>query len=207
LAYPEPGTVRAQYGEAATSVEAIAGTLQVAAERRYTVAWDWPGEDGMFHRVRAIWQPGELIVRPLEWLHQRRPFPTPDPRVAPVPWPLNVAITVRGWHDQLLEYAEIVASDAKRSYPVHWPPPHGRLRPPRTDLPCTLATPGREHPESMAALTLAGLTLPWRIDLDRQSWVIWRRFAGAALLDRLGAPAGTCPRHGHSCPWPASGRM
>ncbi|HWE63106.1 MAG TPA: hypothetical protein VHB98_15440 [Chloroflexota bacterium] len=207
LAYPEPGEVRARPGEGGPALERISGSLQLGTERRCAVTWDWPGEDGMLHTLQALWQPGELVVRPLEWSRRRRPFPTLDAQVGQAPWPLRVPIAVRGWHGQLLEHAEIVAVDEERSYPLQWGPPRGEPRLPVTDLPCTLTGPEREQPESGPTVTLAGLTLPWRIDLDRECWVLWRRFSATALLERLGGAEGACPRHGYGCPWPATGRV
>jgi hypothetical protein len=118
-----------------------------------------------------------------------------------------VAIAVRGWHGQLLERAEIITSGAEHSYSVQWAPPPGEPRLPITDLPCVLAVPERENPDRALTLTLAGLSLPWRIDLDCETWAIWRRLSGSVLLERLGGPEGACPRHGHTCPWPATGRV
>lgn len=204
LNYPEPGEVRSRLNGAAA--ERIAGTLHLDSTRRCAVTWEWPGEDGMLHSLQAVWQPGEVVVRPLEWAHRRLPPSAPDPGGGQAPWPLCVAIAARGWHGQFLEHADIAADDGAHSYPVRWPPPPGEPRLPLTDLPCALAVPDREHPDRADTLTLAGLTLPWRIDLDRESWAIWRRFAASALLDRLGGPDGVCPRHGHACPWPATGR-
>jgi hypothetical protein len=204
--YPEPGEVRARPGGAAT-VETIAGSLRRGAERRCAVAWEWPGEDGMLHALQALWQPGDSAVRPLDWQHRRLPLPTLDPRIGQAPWPLRVAIAVRGWHGQLLEHAEIAAGDDERAYRLEWAPPPGEPRLPITDLPCTLAVPDREHPDRVATLTLAGMTLPWRIDLDRETWAIWRRLSAGALLESLGGAEDACPRHGYACPWPATGRV
>lgn len=206
FAYPDHGAVRAHPGDAPT-VETIAGSLQRGAEPRCAVAWEWPGEDGMLHAMQAFWQPGAFAVRPLEWQHRRVPLPALDPRLGQAPWPLSVAIAVRGWHGQLLEYAEIAAGDGERSYRLEWASPPGEPRLPITDLPCSLSAPDREHPERAATLTLAGLTLPWRIDLDREVWPVWRRLSGTTLLERLGGPEGACPRHGYACPWPTTGRV
>lgn len=205
LAYPEPGEMRARLRVAGPRFDTIAGSFHEGAERRCIVAWDWPGEDGMQHTVRALWQPGEVVVRPLEWSRLRRPFPRPGGRGEVVPWPLRVHIHARGWHRQLLEKAELEAGDDGHIYPVLWPPPPGEPRLPETELPCALTGLDRQ-PDSAPALILAGLPLPWQINLDREAWPVWRRFSAGALLDALGGPGGVCPRHGHSCPWPATGR-
>jgi hypothetical protein len=117
-----------------------------------------------------------------------------------------VSIFAHGWHGQLLEFIDIAAVEGDRAYPINWDPPVGNPRLPRTDLPCALV---EEHTAGVAAdsqLTLAGLSLPWIIDVDRSSWAIWRRLSGVALLDAVGGAAGACPRHGMHCSWPATGR-
>lgn len=210
IRYPDPGEVRLDLRGTGTLMERIAGSYLQGAERRCAVGWDWPGEDGMLHIMWVVWQPGEVIVRPLEWVRQRRPFPLLPGGVADVPWPLRVRITARGWHNQTLERGTIEASDGATAYPVEWAPPPGLPRLPRTDLPCALTTmhqPGmpRGAPDA-PAIALAGLTLPWQIDLDREAWAPWRRLDGSALLASLGGPSGSCPRHGAACPWPATGR-
>ena len=206
LAYPEPGAIRARLSAGEPRIEAIAGSYQDGAERRCTVAWEWPGEDGMLHSMHALWQPGEVIARPLEWSRLRRPLSLVAVGLEPTPWPLRVRIYARGWHNQLLDRAEIEATDGGTAVAVRWPPPPGEPRLPETELPCVLTSLDRQQRDGAAALTMAGLTLPWRIDLDHEAWAVWRRFGADALLERLGGSDGLCSRHGRNCPWPATGR-
>ena len=160
----------------------------------------------MLHTLQAAWQLGEVVVRPLDWIRSRQPFPILMSRAGQAPWPLHVCIHVHGWHDQLLERADLEALDGTTSYPIRWEPPLGEPRLPTTELPCTITSYGRRTGEGLPALILAGLTLPWRIDLDRDAWNIWRRLSAGDLLRLLGGPGGACPRHGNLCPWPYTGR-
>src|SRR5262249_38069862 len=113
LRYPEPGEVRMRlsYGGEGSQVEAMAGSLHDGAERRCLLGWDWPGEDGMLHTLRTSWQPGEIHVRPIEWVRLRQPFPASAARPNAVPWPYRVRIRARGWHGQLLDRIELEATD------------------------------------------------------------------------------------------------
>jgi hypothetical protein len=208
LSYPEPGELRLRSVVVpSTPPEGIAGAFHEGAERRCMVAWEWPGEDGMFHSLRLLWQPGEVIVRPIDWVRDRQPFPTTTSLPDAVPWPLRVRIRARGWHGQILERAELEAADGARAFPIRWEPPLGEPRLPVTELPCSLTMLDRQGSDGIPALSLAGLTLPWRIDLDRDAWAVWRRLSAGDLLRRLGGPKGICPRHGRPCPWPITGRI
>lgn len=205
IGYPEPGEIRFRpYGGPEAAIEEIAGTLHEGADRRCAVAWEWPGEDGMLHALRLFWQPGETFVRPIEWMRSRRPLPGPPARSDSIPWPLRVRLYASGWHGQTLERAELEAVDGSRDYPIRWDVPPGEPRLPLTELPCSLDHRGGEV---IPALILAGLTLPWRIDLDREAWAVWRRISAGDLLRQLGGPSGMCPRHGRICPWPITGRI
>lgn len=204
LSYPESGEICARLSGAPARMETIVGSFRDGADRRTAARWERPGEDGMLHETRALWQPGEVIVRPLEWAHMRRPLDALGADA--VPWPLRVRIAVRGWHHQPLERAEIDARDGVVPCPVVWGPPPGELRLPATELPCAIVAPDRRHPDAAPSIVLAGLTLPWHIDLDREAWAIWRRFAAGTLVEALGGLDGHCPRHGRDCPWPATGR-
>lgn len=207
ISYPDPGEVRLRpYGDQDPRIEQVAGAFYEGADRRVIVQWDWPGEDGMMHSLRLGWQPGEILVRPVDWARLRQPLPVVDARTGDAPWPLRVRIRVRGWHGQLLERTELEATDGSRAFPVRWEPPLGEPRLPETELPCSLTNLDRQGNIS-PALILAGLTLPWRIDLDRDAWVVWRRLSAGDLLRTLGGPTIVCPRHGRVCPWPVTGRV
>jgi hypothetical protein len=208
IGYPEPGEAVFQpYGGPEAGIETITGALREGADRHLAVTWEWPGEDGMLHSMRLLWQPGEVIVRPIDWVRVRRPFPSAIPRSDAVPWPLRVRIYASGWHGQTLERAELEVVDGAREFPIRWDPPIGEPRLPATDLPCNLTALDRQADDAPTALILAGLTLPWRIDLDRDAWPLWRRLSAGDLLRRLGGPQGACPRHGRLCPWPITGRI
>ena len=123
-----------------------------------------------------------------------------------IPWPLRVSLDAHGWHGQTLDRAEIQACDGPIRLPMSWEGPEGEPRPPISDLPCAVTVLGNRAGEGIPALILAGLTLSWRIDLDRDAWAVWRRLSAADLLCRLGGPGGVCPRHGAACPWPLTGQ-
>ena len=61
VGYPEPGEAVFQpYGGPETGIETISGALHEGADRHLAVTWEWPGEDGMLHSMRLLWQPGEV---------------------------------------------------------------------------------------------------------------------------------------------------
>jgi hypothetical protein len=170
--------------------DGIDGPLMVA---RY-----WPGEDGMLHTLRLTWHMGEVAVYPATWARTRGEFPessSPDQ----VPWPHSLPIVAMGRDGQLLDQAMVEVAGTR----LQWRPPVGGPRLPDTDLPCSLVM-GDER--QAAELILAGLPLPWKIDLDREAWPIWRRLDAGAMLSALGGPRATCPLHGVSCSWPLRGR-
>jgi hypothetical protein len=208
----------ARLRESEPRLEFFVGDLQESnAERRCAVSWEWPGDDGNLHTSAVTWQPGETFVRPLTWWRRRRPLPGPAPDSAIPPWPLTVVLDVRGSHGHLLERASIRArkmpttaellahsGSAGTEYEVSWTAPWGQYRLPQTDLPCQLSSIAVAAGHHEPALLLAGLTLAWRIDLDREAWFLWRRLGGSELLRALGGGAG-CPEHGMECPWPSKG--
>ncbi|HVC82191.1 MAG TPA: hypothetical protein VNL35_17000 [Chloroflexota bacterium] len=206
IEYPGPGeAVLRPFGGPNPLGETLSGILRDEGPRRMMLAWDWPGEDGMRHLLRTAWELGEVVVRPLDWVRGRQPPGDLAAGAGGIPWPLRVRIDAHGWHGQTLERAEIQANDGSTGFPILWEGWHGALRVPATDLPCAITSLGRRAGEGIPALILAGLTLPWRIDIDRDAWTAWRRLAAGDLLDRLGGPGGVCPRHGARCPWPATG--
>jgi len=206
IEYPNPGEALLRpFGGPHPLGEALSCILRDNGPGRMLLAWDWPGEDGMRHVLRTAWEVGEVVVRPLDWVRGRQP---PGDRAADgpaIPWPLRVRIDAHGWHGQTLERADVQAGDGPTAFPIHWEGPHGEARVPATDLPCALTALTRQAGEKIPALILAGLTLPWRIDIDRDAWAAWRRVSAGELLNQLGGPDGLCPRHGLRCRWPATG--
>jgi hypothetical protein len=204
--YPGPEEVLLRpFGGAHPLEEAVGGTLREAEPRRMLLHWEWPGEDGMHHLFRGAWEVGEVVVRPLDWVRSRRPHSDPSGHAAGGPWPLRLRVDAHGWHGQTLERAEIQVEDGLISFPIRWDGRHGEPRTPLTEIPSAITALGRHAGEGPPALILAGLTLPWRIDLDHDAWAVWRRLSADQLLYGLGGPAGACPRHGAHCPWPAAG--
>lgn len=202
IEYPAAGEVLLRpFGGPHPLEETITGALREEGPRRLLLAWEWPGEDGMRHVLRGAWEVGEVVTRALDWVRSRQAV-----RADAIPWPLRVRVDAHGWHEQTLERAEIQAYDGPTAIPIEWGMPQGEPRAPITTLPAALTTLGRYAGEGVPAIILAGLTLAWRIDLDRDAWAVWQRLSAGELLHQLGGPGGVCPRHGTLCPWPAGGR-
>ena len=206
IEYPAPGDALLRpFGGPHPLEETVSGTLRDEGRRRMLLNWEWPGEDGMRHVFRAAWEIGDTVVRPLDWVRNRQPTSGPLGNGNGRPWPLRVRIDAHGWHGQTLERAEIRALDGPAHIPILWDGRQGEPRIPRTELPCVMTALSRRDGETTPAVSLAGLTLPWTIDVDRDAWTVWRRLSAHELLHGLGGPAGQCPRHGKHCPWPTTG--
>jgi hypothetical protein len=207
IEYPAPGEILLRpFGGPHPLQEAVTGMLRDEDRRRMLLNWEWPGEDGMRHTFRGAWEIGDTVTRPLDWVRTRQPSASGSiSNGNPGPWPLRVRLDIYGWHGQTLERAEILAADGQTRMPVLWDARQGEPRIPRTELPCAMTALSERDGERVPALSLAGLTLPWRIDVDRDAWPVWRRLSADTLLYELGGPSGQCPRHGSFCPWPTQG--
>jgi hypothetical protein len=182
------------------------------SEGRLTAHWVWPGEEGMRHSLDLSWQPGDSLVRAMEWVRQRV-FPAPG-GVGPAPLATSVMVSGRAWHHQLLDQIDLALEQAngtsvgpRTRLPLEWTVPYGVPRLPITTAPCALSSVRYPDGTRMPALIVAGLTLPWQIDLDREAWPVWQRIGADDLLSALGGPRQYCPRHGRACPWPETGAV
>lgn len=193
-----PATANGLGGDVIQGRFPLAGEPGDGVDGPLMVARHWPGEDGMLHMLRLTWHMGEIAVYPAGWGRTRSAWPeraTADQ----VPWPHSLPIVALGREGQLLDQIMVEVADSR----LHWGPPPGEPRIPNTDIPCSLVVGDRHR---AVELILAGLPLAWQIDLDREAWSIWRRLNASEMLSALGGPRGACPRHGMTCPWPATGR-
>jgi hypothetical protein len=190
------------------SVEGVPRT----SEGRIATSWVWPGEEGMRHSLYLTWQPGERLVRAMEWVRLRA-MPGPETTIPDrAPTAASLEIFARAWHHQALDQIGLIVEqvhgnrkEARTRYTLDWAPPSGTPRLPITETPCMLSSVHYPDGTQAPALIVAGLTLPWVIDVDREAWPVWKRVAGSELLAQVGGPAGECPRHGRACPWPETG--
>jgi hypothetical protein len=183
------------------------------SEGRLTAAWVWPGEEGMRHSLYLSWQPGEYLVRAMEWV-RLRVMPSPGPSGVDLAVAMSMEVFARAWHNQLLDQIGLAieqvigeGKDLRVRLPIEWTAPFGAPRLPITEAPCTLSSVRYPDGTSAPALIIAGLTLPWLIDVDREAWPLWQRLGGSDLLHQAGGPWGDCPRHGRTCPWPETGSI
>jgi hypothetical protein len=183
------------------------------SEGRLTASWVWPGEEGMRHSLYLSWQPGEYLVRALEWARQRV-LPAVEPAAADPAAAMSLEVFARAWHNQLLDQIglalEQVASGGngrRTRLPLEWTVPFSAPRLPITEAPCALSSVHYPDGTRAPALIVAGLTLPWLVDVDREAWPMWQRIGGSDLLHQVGGPQGDCPRHGRACPWPETGSV
>jgi hypothetical protein len=194
--------------------ESIEGVPRTS-EGRLTASWVWPGEEGMRHSLYLTWQPGESIVRAMEWA-RLRVVPPPETAADTAPRALSLEVYARAWHNQLLDQIGLIVKQAEEGdvrkeprarLPLDWSVPFGVPRLPITTVPCALSSLRYPDGTRAPALIVAGLTLPWLIDLDREAWPMWQRLGANDMLRDLGGPQEECPRHGRHCPWPCTGSV
>jgi hypothetical protein len=183
------------------------------SEGRLTAGWVWPGEEGMRHSLYLNWQPGEYLVRAMEWA-RLRVIPPPETTADPVPAAMSLEVFARAWHNQVLdqiglsiERVDTGGKGSRTRLPLEWTVPFGAPRLPISEAPCALSSVRYPDGAGAPALIVAGLTLPWLIDVDREAWPMWQRIDGDGLLCEAGGPLDECPRHGRDCPWPRTGSI